>query len=1837
MLLWKTRLARREMTLQANKIIGWVGAAFFEDYLKQLPEAQSLHDPSVAVEPARFRLDQLTGDQIATIVREIVSRPILRQHFDIKIPRILVDEGALPEEFLFNDNASSVRNLPTDKSISLTASSKEHRDGTLIHITAVSAKELRSSSEAWVAACCQLGEIALTQEDDKTFAKALQAMNEAIDLSLVQIANFCLLIIEANKKQGLPIRQAIGWALPSVGLPRDTEFFSNSKSFAQAVRPWRAAFDKLAANRLPLLKYQKSNGQPLDVAEMQQRLDENQQDIELAIREVLQRFINGSTDNIETIQELADLEWEKDNVHLIFDRPKEKLQGLAVTTLQFFADVCDEDDALSDEWRLHLEDLKTREKRSEWNDEDKQFFDLHRHYLEQDKKLYTRWEKAVFGQPIDCKDFLEGLVSATYQLLAGQEDIRGERYLKVSVNKGRKAWLEQFNHDVMSYFSLMYRGVYALMGEQIVWSSSLRNTALADILFAYDEFLAAHKQRVGKKFKAVTSTAKAALQIKFEVALIERDSQANETALKKIQLIWNYTPGHIGMSLADDLGRLLEKGGVACTQVYRRVVSKKGGVQSVSLDDVSTLEATFSSDSGSLVPSASKLTSLRAEIRRRTDDLRNKGWLSEEQHKEVRAAWKIFEDSYAQALCDFHKVGLQSPSIFHQADAYAQLLDVLLTHARTDVCRADLVAEVLSVGTVQVVGDKPTLIIPPWHSERLKALAVKTQRTCALLTHLLNAESVKFGDRDIFFKEFFEELSHPFYPEVAMAKQSNTPALVTVTSTVNGYSLLESPVKADESSLSDTSPLVAAKQVRELIERYIGLQPHKLSHLNVLLYNADAADLPLAVVKELSGLYNSDNTEMQCSLSVRHTDTKSLSSIYAELVNKSADNVDLPLVNEISDNFISKLRVGVSKSSHDTHGKQGDFKPFDIAFLHDVVSRTATMEWISVPWSDERPSLEHAPSRWSYRKVAGEGDLKSTTFLTCPWQTSTGWSYLAAVAALDRKEPVTKENRLIPTRQISLQHPVLAEIMEDAHQQAEWVATYDELLDKKQLQHRDITVVRYRRDSTNGRNMIVSSTADLRLLGGLTRRRLSELSLPFDQSVLDQVTQRIKKDALSISGQIVLRAARRGISAGEMLGLVLSRYLIADELSVINPKSHTFSAFFLLDDYASWLSQKENRIADLLALSVEETEQGIRLYVAIVESKYVSIEGVAEARRASKTQLMSTLKAFRDALFGDPSRLDRDVWLSRLSDLLVDVDVPVGKTALLEQARVAIREGKVDISLRGYSHVFVHSTDVANSASVSEQAELDSTQGVQAWQEVFDRAELRALIETYAKQEDASPIRTLLGSAEPWEEATFQRPATRVNWVLDSQSPQPKVAYSVVSTDQPDEITTHTAQLEHIDHLSANDSAVPESEQQQEQMSQLDTKALVDNTEPTNSTVVSPHTSMEMPNFAALIASKQSANIQDAAREAWAEQTTKDLKKALNGWGFQVNVLGTRMTPNGCLVRLAGSDRLRVEDIEAKRMQLLTTHAINVVTVQPKPAEIVVTIASEKRQAVSLWDLWARRQINRNAAGINVSFVIGVQEVNGELLYLNLGGDFAGLSGHEPHSLVAGATGSGKSVLLQVLLLDIAATNTKELAQIVLIDPKMGVDYAALADLPHMREPIITTKERATEVLANLVEEMEGRYRLFAQARARDLATYNAKVTDSEKLPMVFLVHDEFADWMFDASYKEAVGAAVQRLGVKARAAGIHLIFGAQRPDKDVMPMQLRENLGNRLILKVASEATSKIALDRSGAERLLGRGHLAAKLNGDLIFAQVPFVSDDDIETVTTILSSKNKLEGAF
>ena len=214
-------------------------------------------------------------------------------------------------------------------------------------------------------------------------------------------------------------------------------------------------------------------------------------------------------------------------------------------------------------------------------------------------------------------------------------------------------------------------------------------------------------------------------------------------------------------------------------------------------------------------------------------------------------------------------------------------------------------------------------------------------------------------------------------------------------------------------------------------------------------------------------------------------------------------------------------------------------------------------------------------------------------------------------------------------------------------------------------------------------------------------------------------------------------------------------------------------------------------------------------------------------------------------------------------------------------------------------------------------------------------------------------------------------------------------------------------------------------------------------------------------------------------------------------------------------------------------------------------------------------------------------------------------------------------------MLLRTILLGIAATNTADQVEIILIDPKQGVDYAGLDALPHLhRRGIIATPQEAMEQFERLLQIMDERYARFREKQVANWLAYNQK-HGSQPLPAIWVFHDEFADWMTVDGYRQALLQHVSRLGARARAAGIFLVFATQRPDAQVMPPQLRTHFINRLVLKTDSEGTSEIALGDRGAEELLGRGHFLAKLEGyPLCFAQAPLV--DDV-TMTRVIATIN------
>ncbi|MGI4796554.1 MAG: FtsK/SpoIIIE domain-containing protein [Janthinobacterium lividum] len=1792
-----------------SDLIGAAGAMFLRQRLIALDGGEGV---------ARFLLDKLTGEQVAAITTSLLKDPHTETLLKIALPRSLVGSFDLPDRVVTDERAVAIRHAECDRPALLMANVDDDQGTSLGDVTLIGAKQLTEEPDPWVeAASAGLG---LPENQIAAWKAALRGLSVADDWTLHQISHFVSLTRQRIADESVDVSSALGWALPALHLPRDSGYFLGIKDRErEQPRRWKRLFDKLISDRKPLLAKQRPNRQIIEAEELRSQFDSVKDDIPSEVHPVISAFIAAAPGWGDEVDQLARFEWEAQSVLQLFTGIKLKKTTMAQETINFFEFTLP--DRLSKADTEYLEELKTRSLK-QMRDDDREFFEAHRDDLGQERALRVKWERFVFGRPIECTELLDGLLRAI-ERLSGQVNLSvGKRTLLIkSARRSRSQWLD-INADVGVAFGLRYRGLPALMGKLVEWDTTH--------LFQYEELLDRAKKK-SKKYRRNESTSRAALQIKFDIVLTTSAEKAT------VQLIWAGEPNAIGLELPKDIGRLLKRPFIR-TSVARESVSRKGALQSVSLGDVGTLQPAFGQDAGSLVPRSTTGEDVAKLFPKALREATQAGRVSADGAKSIGAAWTSFQASYTEVLSDWRNAGYASAKLIGQADAYGTLLRALATHAAGDLNRRDLWEPMLSLGTILVTGGAPSAIVAPWHPLRLAATAAKMRSVSGLSAYLLSDVDVNFGDSRLFFSDLRDELAHPLYPEIAIGYDGDEPVLLAETNTVNDYSLLERSVRSPADSTTDVDPTEAARQIRGLLERYLELQPHERSNLSIMLYNCDAAGLPLATANALSAVH--DQEEVHCNILVRHRERARLAHVYSELLEKAEGDPDTVVVSETSRNFMSKLRIGVmlDTGANPTPGKG---REIDVAFLHDVVSRQAREQWFSVPATEHNPGLlEHVPARWSYRRVTAEDELKATSYLTCPRQPEAGWAYVDAVANVIRRQSHAADEHFLPARQISFQDTGLKSMFDEVHSLAEWVATYDDLLDKRQLAAQGINVIRYRRQRTHGRNMIVSSTSELSILHVLVRRRLMELSLGLEDDRLAALAKRMIADANAISGDIVLRAAKRGVSAGELIGLVLSRALVAEELG-----GSATVAWFLLDDYAEWLGQREEGIADILALSLSSGADGTpRLQAIVTEAKYVGADGVAEASRKSRQQLRQTVARIDDALFGDPGRLDRDLWLSRIADLLLDGTTALGQVSLLERVRDGIRRGIVPIDLRGYSQIFVSGPPSDDGALGEQEVIADVAGGLQ---ETFSREGLRQLIKAYEAKTALNVTRGALGETHSWEKSSFRIPAPRVDWTTAIDA-EPKTAMTIQPIDhdyEDDEEENEEGTVVASAATEASPSAKPETSTNRVASSVVQmngdheggaahpTPAPLPNPQPTVGLLTAPvptklvmaEVSTNMgPGLQALIQARaKSAQEQSAEEQAWLEATGQKLRGALIGYNLQGKIVGSRLTPNAALIRFMGSDRLRVEDIEARQSALLTTHGLRLISVSPLPGEIVVGVARPQRQVVSLWDVWARRELNRNAAGVNTSFVLGLKELDGDILYLNLGGPFAGGQQHEPHTLVAGATGSGKSVLIQALLLDIAATNTSALAHIYLIDPKMGVDYAAVERLPHLQGGVIVNQTRAVEVMEGLVAEMERRYELFRAAGARDIRAFNIKAAPADRLPYIFLVHDEFAEWMLTEDYKAAVTSNVSRLGVKARAAGMHLIFAAQRPDANVMPMQLRDNLGNRLILKVASIGTSEIALGVKGAEQLLGLGHLAARLSGEpgIIYAQAPFMSDEDID----------------
>ncbi|OGK08703.1 MAG: hypothetical protein A2W80_15845 [Candidatus Riflebacteria bacterium GWC2_50_8] len=1749
-----------------DELIGKVAVCYLRDRLTE--------DDSTGV--ARYLLDCLTADQTAAVAKAILADTLLSKLVEIKLPIHFVGNLGLPPEVLTKERTTYFRNAACYKSALLVANTGDDEEQSLKELVPIGTPQLQSHPELWVNLAAE--GLPITDQQRLWWVKALQGLLEVRSFALDRFAEYILQTRTAIE-DGHPILSALGVAFPALHVPKDTAFFrSLNDKTAGHLSKWKALYTQAIRRRACYLVKQTPTQALLLEDDLVKSFEKVKDAIPNELHPAINVFISADSGWNKEAAELAQCEWEI--VKPLFDGLKRETFNLGRATLEFYNER--EADLLTDDERDYLDRLRNS-KRSEAQDEDEDFYRRHRNELKEQPSLKAKWDRFIFGTPVETEDFLLG-IALCLEWLFDQDMPSSKRRLKLTCDRRTKKDLKDLNVDAGLFFVRRYRGLKTLFGGRVSWDIG----DLMNFEALSDQWRKASKPYVNR------SVAKSALQLKFVLELeVEFSTGTTENYFK--QLLWTYDPNIVASEFPGDWARLTEHPLVYCC-VNREPVSGKGHFQSLDLRNVRTLYPAYGQDRGSLVAIYKKEHDFSLIWPVNLSKAQEHGLVSEQTASKLLSLFQTFQQSYQGAIKGFLEDGLACDLLVKQAEDYGALLEAICKGAKGDRNRENLLRPLLQVGTVVVEGGRVTAIVTPWHPLRLSAMANKGLQVAALVRYLLTAESIFFGTPSLFFKELEQELLHPYYPEVVLGWHDKKPELLSLTDHHLDYSLHESPV-INNDGLDETneSPAETSTLIVDLTKKFLTLYPHERANLSVVLYNCDSARLPYALVDKMNSLHE-DEEDMRCQIILRHRDGVKLRELYEKIIESSDNDADSFVSSEAAKDFMARLRIGIMADQAPVPDPK-DGPSADMVFLQDVIARHSGIDWYPET-CDPLDSASFIPARWSRRRPSAIDDMKSVVYMCCPVQTKEGWSFITALTTFIKGDwDGLESKRLLPARKLDFNDPQTASIFKEIHNLGNWVVNYDELLDRRQLLNQNVKVIRYKQGATQGRNILISSTASLNLLRSMVFGRIKDLNLELTDSDCRDLAEKFINDANEISGDIVLRAAKRGRNASELMGVVLSRYMIRHELGT----NRRFGWYFL-DDYAEWLGQHEEQIADILALVPEQTLEGkLQLSIIISESKYVDYASLAAKRKESQKQLRDTVRRINDAIFGDPKRLDRDLWLSRFSDLILNgIQFPANSPIDLAAWRRAVRDGECGIFMRGYSHIFVSGpTDAPECSDFVVVAEAD-----QSWQEVFSRARLRELVLSYWKDSNPIAIRKTIADQDIWTEQNYRMPSERIKIVQrrkqneDSTSIDEKFGDNECQGSQPKSPLT---------------GSTPPAL----------TQPAVQSLTPFES--VASTSAWAYPKVGQLIIDYQGGAQDNAADDDWLKQVESRCKGALQQFQLQSKLLSKILTPNAALLKFQGSANLTVEQVLKRRSEFLTTHGLNVISVRAAPGAVAIAIARPNRRILHLPEVW--KHWNPNCLHGNHDLLIAVKEEDSAPLFLSP-------KSNAPHTLIAGSTGSGKSVLMQNIILSIACTNTSEQAKIVLIDPKLGVDYFSFEGLPHLQGGIIDDQQNSILTLNELVGEMNRRYSVLKENKVSNIFDLNKKPNPTERLPFLWIIHDEFAEWMMTPQYADAVSDIVGRLGVKARAAGISLVFAAQRPDANVMPMQLRANLGNRLVLRVDSEGTSEISLGEKGAERLLGKGHLAAKLEGEMgvIHAQVPLV--DPMFIATLVAACKEEIK---
>lgn len=362
--------------------------------------------------------------------------------------------------------------------------------------------------------------------------------------------------------------------------------------------------------------------------------------------------------------------------------------------------------------------------------------------------------------------------------------------------------------------------------------------------------------------------------------------------------------------------------------------------------------------------------------------------------------------------------------------------------------------------------------------------------------------------------------------------------------------------------------------------------------------------------------------------------------------------------------------------------------------------------------------------------------------------------------------------------------------------------------------------------------------------------------------------------------------------------------------------------------------------------------------------------------------------------------------------------------------------------------------------------------------------------------------------------------------------------------------------------------------------------------------------------------------------ETWIAEKKQELNDAFYYFNVPAEVVNVIEGPSVTRFELSVEKGVKVSRITALQDDIKMALAAKDIRIEapiPGTSLVGIEVPNQNPMKVNLRAIIESESFKNASSKLTVAMG---NRINNEPLLMDIA--------KTPHALIAGATGSGKSVSINSILISLLYRNHPEELKLLLIDPKM-VELAPYNDLPHLVAPVITDVKAATQSLKWAVDEMERRYKLFAQTHVRNITAFNKKVGYDQRIPKIVIVIDELADLMMMAP--QEVEQSIARLAQKARACGIHMLVATQRPSVNVITGLIKANIPTRIAFMVSSSVDSRTILDSGGAERLLGYGdmlYLGGGMNKP-IRVQGTFVSDEEIDRVVDAIKAQRGPEYLF